>query len=84
MKHRQEDERMLSVWEAMTRTQGGVEEIEEIIDDFNGYRLEGEKREQRHNDLAAHFMSLLAETYGIEAPAAANAQETQHGYMHEC
>jgi hypothetical protein len=54
---------MLSPKEAEMRAQEGADALEELINRISGEP--GKSDEERHNDLVSHFMSLLAETYGI-------------------
>lgn len=66
MREIRNDESMLSIEEAEERARKGAEELEELINRFNDNPGENEAR---HEDLTSHFMSLLAETYGIASPA---------------
>lgn len=70
MSEKRNDEGMLSVGEAELRALMGAGELERLINEFN--RQPSEVDEARHEDLVAHFMSLLAQEYEItnSAPAA--------------
>jgi hypothetical protein len=59
---------MLSLEEAEARAQASAKELEEMLDSANEIALDEHAQEKRHEYFTAHFMSLLAETYGIAAP----------------
>ena len=66
MSEMRDKESGMSVWEADERAQKGASELEEVINRFNNDPDREDKL--RHADLASHFISLLAEMYGIADP----------------
>lgn len=65
------ERRRMTIEEANERVRRGVDELEEILNQFNN--TPGLRDEVRRADLSSLLMSFIMDTYGLAAPALATA-----------